>query len=163
MAAYLDKTGLTRLWAKVKAVAVLKTDLLDLTYPVGAIYISASSTSPATLFGGTWKRIQGKFLLAAGSGYAAGSTGGEATQRVEFSNGHALIGFGDTTAGYLSMRRKSAAPGTFTPYPFEPVNTAPLQWTGAQASTADATELQGNQTLDNMPPYLAVYVWQRTK
>ena len=48
-------------------------------YPVGAIYMSVSSTSPASLFGGTWEQIQNRFLLAAGDTYAAGKTGGEAT------------------------------------------------------------------------------------
>lgn len=47
-------------------------------YPVGAIYLSVDSTSPTTLFGGTWQQIQGKFLLAASSTYTAGSTGGSA-------------------------------------------------------------------------------------
>lgn len=45
------------------------------TYPIGSIYMSVNSTDPGTLFGGTWTRIQGRFLLAAGDGYAAGSTG----------------------------------------------------------------------------------------
>ena len=39
--------------------------LLDLVYPVGAVYISATSTSPQTLFGGTWEQIKGRFLLSA--------------------------------------------------------------------------------------------------
>ena len=34
-------------------------------YPVGAVYISANSTSPASLFGGTWESIGGRFLLGA--------------------------------------------------------------------------------------------------
>ena len=33
-----------------------------LIYPVGAIYFSTVATSPATLFGGTWERISGRFL-----------------------------------------------------------------------------------------------------
>lgn len=33
-------------------------------WPVGSIYMSVSSTSPATLFGGTWERISERFLLA---------------------------------------------------------------------------------------------------
>lgn len=33
--------------------------LKDDIYPVGAIYMSVSSTSPASLFGGTWERIKG--------------------------------------------------------------------------------------------------------
>ena len=49
-----------------------------LAYPVGAIYISTTSTSPATLFGGTWTQLSaGQFLIAAGSSdYKAGDTGG---------------------------------------------------------------------------------------
>lgn len=49
------------------------------SWPVGSIYMSVNSTSPATLFGGTWQRIQDRFLIAAGSTYKAGGTGGEAT------------------------------------------------------------------------------------
>lgn len=67
-------------WIASKLSPYLKRNaLLDLTYPVGSVYLSTASTSPATLFGGTWERIQGRFLLAASSAYAAGSTGGEAS------------------------------------------------------------------------------------
>ena len=48
-------------------------------YPIGAIYMSASSTNPSTLFGGTWQEITGKFLLSRSDAYIAGSTGGEST------------------------------------------------------------------------------------
>ncbi len=34
-------------------------------YPVGAYYISESATSPASLFGGTWTQVTGRFLRAA--------------------------------------------------------------------------------------------------
>ena len=53
--------------------------LLEYVYPVGAIYISVNSTSPADLFGGTWERIQDRMLLGAGSTYSAGNTGGAAS------------------------------------------------------------------------------------
>lgn len=48
-------------------------------YPVGAVYISVNSTSPAALLGGTWESIGGRFLIGADATYAAGSTGGAAT------------------------------------------------------------------------------------
>lgn len=56
--------------------------LLNQFYPVGSIYMSVNSSNPGTLFGGTWQRIQDRFLLACGSTYANGATGGR-------SNGYA--------------------------------------------------------------------------
>lgn len=60
--------------------------LVDIIYPVGSIYMSANNASPATLFGGSWTRIQGRFLLAAGGNYALGSQGGAATVRLTVEN-----------------------------------------------------------------------------
>lgn len=49
---------------------------IDKVYPVGSIYMSMSATSPSSLFGGTWQRIEGRFLMASSSSYDAGDTGG---------------------------------------------------------------------------------------
>ena len=44
-------------------------------YPVGSIFQTVSTTSPAALFGGTWQEIaQNRVLMGAGSGHAAGTT-----------------------------------------------------------------------------------------
>ena len=61
------------------------SSLLNLVYPVGAVYLSANSTSPATLFGGTWQQLKDRFLLTAGDSYNAGSTGGEDTHTLTAS------------------------------------------------------------------------------
>lgn len=53
--------------------------ILNRLYPVGAIYISTNDTSPSTILGGAWQKIEDRFLLASSSTYAKGSTGGEAT------------------------------------------------------------------------------------
>lgn len=55
-------------------------------YPVGSIYMSVNNTDPGTLFGGTWTQIQDSFILAAGSTYAGGSTGGAATINLAHSH-----------------------------------------------------------------------------
>ena len=62
------------------------TDILNLVYPVGSIYMSVNSTSPATLFGGTWTQIKDTFLLAAGTNHAAASTGGAETVTLQTAN-----------------------------------------------------------------------------
>jgi len=59
-----------------------RTDLLNLIYPVGSIYMSVNSVDPAALFGGTWEQIKDMFLLAAGDTYANAATGGEATHKI---------------------------------------------------------------------------------
>ena len=60
------------------APAVLQ--VLQAVYPIGSIYCSYGSTSPATLFGfGSWAKIEGRFLLGANATYGLGSTGGSAT------------------------------------------------------------------------------------
>lgn len=44
-------------------------------YPVGSIFQTVSSTSPAALFGGTWQEIAfNRVLMGAGNAYAAGTT-----------------------------------------------------------------------------------------
>lgn len=59
----------------------LKPGALD-AYPVGAIYISWNSASPAGLFGGTWTQINGYFLRAANDV----STGGNNTMTADNTN-----------------------------------------------------------------------------
>lgn len=51
-------------------------DIMNLVYPIGAIYLSTSEVSPATLFGGTWERLEDRMLIGAGDVYKAATTGG---------------------------------------------------------------------------------------
>ena len=44
----------------------ISQEILNIIYPVGSIYMSTNSTNPSTLFGGTWKQIKDRFLLACG-------------------------------------------------------------------------------------------------
>lgn len=78
MAKYLDDVGLARLWGKIKDYVSSQSQAaspLD-AYPVGAIYLSMSATSPKTLFGGEWQKLEGNFLMFSDSSHAAGTTGG---------------------------------------------------------------------------------------
>lgn len=74
---YQDTTSTVNFWQLYDKTH--KSELIDLIYPVGSIYMSVNSTSPATLFGGTWSQLQDRFLLGAGSAYTNGNTGGATT------------------------------------------------------------------------------------
>lgn len=121
-------------------------NLFNSIYPVGSIYMSVKNTNPASLFGGTWQQIKDRFLLACGSTYNAGATGGEATHRLTIdempSHNH--------TWGW----RNSAASGNST------WNSAGSDKTGTSSDIIGNTG--GGKPHNNMPPYLAVYMWKRT-
>ena len=123
---------------------------LQKVYPVGSIYLSVNSTSPATLFGGTWQRIQDRFLLAAGSTYAAGATGGEAAHTLT-ANEIAAHDHAVTSQGYnVTLVGNAPASGSVSAW---------FYGSGGNSRTGSAG---GGQAHNNMPPYLAVYIWKRT-
>lgn len=56
-------------------------------YPVGSIYMSVASTSPADLFGGIWQQIAGgRVLMGSSSSYRAGTTGGNESHTLTAAN-----------------------------------------------------------------------------
>lgn len=48
----------------------------NLFFPVGSIYMTASDTNPATLFGGTWEPVQGRVIMGADGNHPVNSIGG---------------------------------------------------------------------------------------
>lgn len=57
-------------------------NILDLAYPVGSVYITTSTTSPASTLGGTWSIIDKKFLYSTSD--IPKQTGGSDTHRHQF-------------------------------------------------------------------------------
>ena len=57
-------------------------NLLDIVYPIGAVYFSRNSTSPASIIGGSWTQIQGAVLGAVGESISNGY-GGDKTISVD--------------------------------------------------------------------------------
>ena len=58
------------------------TEICNVIYPIGSIYISINNIEPSSLFGGTWEKLEDRFLLASGKTYTNGNIGGEATHKL---------------------------------------------------------------------------------
>lgn len=139
---------------------------MNTIYPVGSIYMSVNNVNPSTLFGGTWKQIKDKFLLSCGDVYTAGTTGGEAThtlttnempQHTHIQNAHSHTQNYHTwynDASNYDARLASSSGGYH--------GMAGTYGYATQAATAVNQNTGGSQAHNNMPPYLAVYMWKRT-
>lgn len=148
--------------AQADARYLQKTALLNLVYPVGSIYMSANATSPASFIGGSWERIQGRFLLAASSSYTAGSTGGEATHTLTEAELPEISGsIGSNSYGSVWSTLGSTK-GVFSSTNDVPSPTNTEKGTTNTRTTQVNMSFGSGQAHNNMPPYLAVYVWKRT-
>lgn len=145
--AVIDESG----WIYSRALSTL---ILEAVYPVGSIYISVNSTSPQTLFGGTWKAIKGKFLLGSSSTHKAGSTGGE--------ENHTLTVGEMPKHTHLMYSGNSGGPEQWEPdegsYLVDSVTQNKTTWWAPLGMNYAGSGASHN----NMPPYLAVYMWTRT-
>ena len=87
----------------VDADGTLSADSALAAYPVGSIFQTVSTTSPAALFGGTWQEIAfNRVLMGAGTGYTAGTTVEAGLPNI---TGYAGA---DTDSGYYNTNRPNA-------------------------------------------------------
>lgn len=155
--AVLDGSG----WVYSRTLAELKGDigvdtatLVDLFYPIGSIYMSTDTTNPQSRFTGTyWLPIYNRFLLGAGDTYKAGTMGGEATHTLTRSEipSHYHDEYLGNDGG------PDSAPSGYSGWPSIAYTSNKTWWaTGSKTSAAG-----GDGAHNNMPPYLAVYMWRR--
>ncbi len=133
-------------------------------YPVGAIYIAYTATSPATLFGGTWAVLAaGRVLIGRGSNgttnYAtAGATGGSEIQYLQAA-------IGATHGDWYRIGYKALSPIPGITYTFSVSSVS-----GTVALDVPATSINHTvgvyQSDGKLPttvqPYQVVYMWRRT-
>ena len=147
---------------------------LDAIYPVGAVYISTTSTSPASLFGGTWTQITGRYLIGTDApelnddgtspgdySCAAGRKGGEAKHTLSigeipshaghlYGNAGGVNGKGNAKGAWLKEININSALTTSYGWNYKNNEYYPVN-----------RSLGGGAAHNNMPPYLAVYMWKR--
>lgn len=123
------------------------SSLWDQIYPVGSIYLSVNATSPAVLFGGTWEQLKGKFLVGVDSSdtdfNTSEKTGGEKTHKLTVdempSHNHPGIFKYTNQTGYYARL-----------------------YLGSDGTALDNEgKTGGDKPHNNLPPYMAVYMWKR--
>ena len=166
MSGLFTMTGAKRLAIELKNL-IEQRNVMDikLVYPVGSIFLTTVDTNPADLFGfGLWEQIKDTFLLAAGSTYAAGTTGGEATVTLQKTQVPSVT-------GTIAMHSQGVATNIH-----DVTGCFSSGLTNSDAYRAGGTEASGAVSIgrinfnnggsgaahNNMPPYMAVYVWKRT-
>lgn len=132
--------------------------------------MSVNSTNPTNLFGGTWEQLKDKFLLGCGDTYSNGSTGGEANHTLTVneiaSHEHKVIERNNVRTGsmedfalYVKQNGKS---GTGNKYYQLTATDMEISYMYSHYEGLNAKATGGGQSHNNMPPYLAVYMWKRT-
>ena len=129
-------------------------NIVETVYPVGSIYLSVNDINPNILFGfGTWERIQDKFLLGAGAQFPAGTEGGEIEHTLTELE---MPAHDHEFDRHQLWRNESIPPSTSTQGDGYGANNKTLP---IYTDTTIATG--AGESHNNMPPYLAVYIWKR--
>lgn len=134
----------------------LATQIFDLIYPVGSIYMSVNSTNPSSYFGGTWSVIaQGRTLVGVNTSdtdfASAGKTGGEKkhTLTIEEMPNHAH-------EQYVTANPGSGGHGIRRDWD-EDANGLSTYPQGCSTSSVG-----GGNSHNNLQPYYCVYIFKRT-
>ena len=145
----------------VDADGTLSADSALAAYPVGSIFQTVSTTSPAALFGGTWQEIaQNRVLMGASYAHAAGTTVEAGLPNITGS----LIG---TKAENSPFRGSKAGLSKSGALKFTEVNT---DWGGYSGFSGSAYDIKFDASLSNpiygrsatvQPAAYYVHIWRR--
>ena len=152
---YRNRSDMCDTWSAWKAIAFTDDSNALSAYPVGVIYISTSSTSPASLFGGTWESIASeRVLMGVSNSHGAGSTVSAGLPNIKGAVLDTWHGGGPSGSGALSVavNGRSAVrngdDGTFT-------------WGNFYFDAASYNSIYGNASTVQPAAYY-VYMWRRT-
>lgn len=123
-------------------------------YFVGCELHSHVETNPFYLLGfGSWTLITDRFIIGAGQTYTVGATGGESTHTLTLQEIPPHFHHANNGGDFLSLNGNSSvttdgfASGTM--------------WNGIKKNTQSTDRIGGGQAHNNMPPYIAEYIWRR--
>lgn len=117
-------------------------------------WVSDGPTSPASFIGGTWERIEGKFIMGASDTYPAGSTGGN-LQMILSPENIPAVGFviptNDTQKNDIHVGKWD-----FMASVSQETTDGGRYHSGLYSSTNN-----GNSPVNILNPYYSMYIWRR--
>lgn len=145
------------------------SNFLLAAHPVGSIYQTISPENPAVTFGGgTWERIENRFIMGASDTYPAGSTGGSTAHEHEYKLGFmwrlgALVGYPTSAIATYNYKtqswndnNKKVNDGQYT------LSNDGFSSTYGEKPGGETYSVTGNTaSSSSIPPYYSVYIWRR--
>lgn len=169
LATRLDDTGMAiTLHTTNTSIHHLLSEIMLAVHPVGEIYMSAVSTNPTTLFGGTWAAWgQGRVPLGIGSiqanttasygNVAAGSMNRTAVEERGGESGHTL------TEAENGPHRHYVAVASYVDQDSQSATHNGKYHSGDDGGVKYQTMSSGSGTPhNNVQPYITCYMWKRT-
>jgi len=162
------------------AAPLLLTDVLKAVYPVGAYYMSDSPTNPATVFGfGTWTQVKGRMLIGVDSADAdwdtPGDVGGEKThvltptEMPNHDHGPGSLAATVTGSSHTHGIQRGTSTGSAPARAASGNTTAAADFNTDNAGSGHTHTISGltgtrgsDNAHNNMPPFIATYMWRRT-
>lgn len=145
------------------------SNFLLAAHPVGSIYQTISPENPAVTFGGgTWERIENRFIMGASDTYPAGSTGGSTAHEHEYKLEFmwrlgALVGYPTSAIATYNYKtqswndnNKKVNDGQYA------LSNDGFSSTYGEKPGGETYSVTGNTaSSSSIPPYYSVYIWRR--
>lgn len=138
--------------------------VVDRDHPVGSLYISENSTSPAELYGGTWERIEDCTIWGASDTHPAG-TKLEAglpniTGSVKQSFGAFIWQMGSNKGAVSDIASSGHTDGKGIRISYAYDDSAPAGAAGFGFDASASNPIYGASTIVQPPAY-CLYIWRR--
>ena len=144
-------------------------NLLDIVYPVGSVYITFSDVSPVDSIGGSWDKIDGKFLQSSSETDSLNSTGGYSSS-IELTLQYCSWYYNLATLSNADADKALLIFNGNTPVATNTETAVASSWHhDSNSSSANSLALRASPTIitkkvswDNRPAYITCNMYKRT-
>lgn len=181
---YIEGLSIERVEPKFKEINPIG-ELWRMVYPIGSVFMNFEGIDPNVIFGGTWVKIENRFLLGAGN-FGAKATGGASTVQLgpqnmpahahtmdQHTHGATIHNAGAHThsQNYKADTKANTGSGWRICGATDYNGQMDVGWAGEHnhgisihnEGPTSTHSAGGNAPVNIMPPYIAINIWQRTE